>query len=156
MNIGQAAKASGVSAKMIRYYEQTGLIPKADRRDSGYRDYSDADVHNLRFIRRARDIGFAVAEINDLLSLWRDRSRQSADVKKIAQSHIDELSARITALEQMRGTLQTLLTGCVGDARPDCPIIADLEEPAEDRGSVYKPDGVARLRHQSITKRRVT
>ena len=156
MNIGQAAKASGVSAKMIRYYEQTGLIPKADRRDSGYRDYSDADVHNLRFIRRARDMGFAVAEINDLLSLWRDRSRQSADVKKIAQSHIDELSARITALEQMRGTLQALVTGCGGDERPDCPIIADLEDPTEERQSLFKPDGAARLRHQSISNRRAT
>ena len=84
MNIGQASKASGVSAKMIRYYEQTGLIPKADRRDSGYRDYSSSDVHRLRFIRRARDLGFAVAEINDLLGLWRDKSRQSADVKRVA------------------------------------------------------------------------
>ena len=82
MNIGQASKASGVSAKMIRYYEQTGLIPKADRRDSGYRDYSPSDVHMLRFIRRARDLGFSVAEINELLSLWRDKARQSADVKR--------------------------------------------------------------------------
>ncbi len=84
MNIGQASKESGVSAKMIRYYEQTGLIPPADRRDSGYRDYSTADVHMLRFIRRARDLGFSVAEIDELLSLWRDRSRHSADVKRIA------------------------------------------------------------------------
>ena len=99
MNIGQASKASGVSAKMIRYYEQTGLIPKADRKDSGYRDYSPSDVHMLRFIRRARDLGFSVAEINELLSLWRDKSRQSADVKRIAQDRkprTDDRHARDT------------------------------------------------------------
>ena len=130
MNIGQAAKASGVSSKMIRYYEQTGLIPRADRKDSGYREYSPADVHMLRFIRRARDLGFAVTEINELLSLWRDRSRQSADVKAIAQAHITELRERIDSLEQMAGTLQTLIDCCSGDDRPDCPILADLEEPS--------------------------
>jgi DNA-binding transcriptional MerR regulator len=90
MNIGQASKASGVSAKMIRYYEQTGLIPAADRKSSGYRDYSDTDVHMLRFIRRARDLGFSVAEISDLLGLWRDDTRQSAEVKRLAQGHIEE------------------------------------------------------------------
>ena len=105
MNIGQASKASGVSAKMIRYYEQTGLIPKADRKDSGYRDYSPSDVHMLRFIRRARDLGFSVAEINDLLSLWRDKARQSADVKRIAQAHIAQLQERIENLNQMAATL---------------------------------------------------
>ena len=111
MNIGQASKASGVSAKMIRYYEQTGLIPKADRKDSGYRDYSPSDVHMLRFIRRARDLGFSVAEINDLLSLWRDTSRQSADVKRIAQAHIAQLQERIENLEQMAATLSTACGG---------------------------------------------
>ncbi|ONF97130.1 Cu(I)-responsive transcriptional regulator [Sphingomonas jeddahensis] len=131
MNIGQAAKDSGVSAKMIRHYEQIGLIPKAERRDSGYRDYSPADVHVLRFIRRARDLGFAVAEINDLLDLWRDRSRQSADVKRIAKAHIANLRERIASLEQMAGTLETLIDCCAGDERPDCPILADLEDPAE-------------------------
>ena len=128
MNIGQAAKASGVSAKMIRYYEQTGLIPPADRKESGYRDYSESDVHMLRFIRRARDLGFSVAEINELLSLWRDRSRQSADVKRIAAAHIGELRAKIASLEQMAGTLQTLIDCCAGDHRPDCPILASLED----------------------------
>lgn len=127
MNIGQASKASGVSAKMIRYYEQTGLIPKADRRDSGYRDYSDSDVHMLRFIRRSRDLGFSVAEIEELLSLWRDKSRQSADVKRIAQAHIAQLRERIASLQQMAGTLETLIDCCAGDDRPDCPIIADLD-----------------------------
>lgn len=129
MNIGQASKASGVSAKMIRYYEQIGLIPKADRRDSGYRDYSPSDVHMLRFIRRARDLGFAVAEINDLLELWRDKSRQSSDVKRIAQTHIERLQERARSLEAMAATLGTLVACCNGDERPECPILADLEEP---------------------------
>ena len=149
MNIGQAAKASGVSAKIIRYYEQTGLIPKADRRDSGYRDYSPGDVNMLRFIRRARDLGFAVTEINELLNLWRDRSRPSADVKRIAQSHIFELQDRIKGLNQMVDTLQGLVSCCAGDDRPDCPIIADLEEPSS--GSALPAPasvGIGRLRHR--------
>lgn len=145
MNIGEAARASGVSAKMIRYYEQTGLIPKADRRDSGYRDYSPADVHMLRFIRRARDLGFAVAEINELLNLWRDTSRQSADVKRIAKAHIAALRARIDKLEQMAATLATLADCCAGDDRPDCPILADLEEAAD---APPAPAGKGRLRHR--------
>lgn len=128
MNIGQAAKASGVSAKMIRYYEQTGLIPPAVRKDSGYRDYSDADVHMLRFIRRARDLGFAVVEINALLGLWRDRSRQSADVKRVAATHIAALREKIASLQQMVDTLQELVDCCAGDNRPDCPILADFEK----------------------------
>lgn len=146
MNIGAAAKALGVSAKMIRYYEQTGLIPKAERTDSGYRDYSPSDVHMLRFIRRARDLGFPVAEINDLLSLWRDKSRQSADVKRIAQAHIAELRERIENLNQMAATLGTLVDCCAGDDRPDCPILADLEE----SGGAQDPAiaGAGRLRHR--------
>jgi len=129
MNIGQAAKASGVSAKMIRYYEQTGLIPPADRTASGYRDYSQNDVHVLRFIRRARDLGFSVAEIQGLLGLWRDRNRKSADVKRIALDHIAELRKRIAEMEQMAATLEHLASCCSGDHRPDCPILADLESP---------------------------
>ncbi len=136
MNIGEASKASGVSAKMIRYYEQTGLIPRAERRESGYRDYAPSDVHMLRFIRRARDLGFAMPEINELLNLWRDTSRQSADVKRIAEAHIAELRARIASLEQMATTLGTLVDCCAGDNRPDCPIIADLE--------ASRPSGAAR------------
>lgn len=135
MNIGQAARASGVSAKMIRYYEETGLIPKAGRRGSGYRDYSAADVHMLRFIRRARDLGFATAEIHELLELWRDKSRQSADVKRIAQAHIVQLRKRIEDLEGMAATLTTLVECCAGDDRPDCPILADLEEPGDEPGA---------------------
>lgn len=127
MDIGEAASASGVSAKMIRYYEQAGLIPPALRTESGYRTYTQADVHRLRFIRRARDLGFSVAEIRDLLSLWNDRTRHSADVKRLAQAHIAELEERIQQLRQMADTLQTLINSCAGDERPDCPILARLE-----------------------------
>ena len=129
MNIGQASAASGVTAKMIRYYEQAGLIPAADRSHAGYRIYADADVHRLRFIRRARDLGFSVAEISELLDLWNDRSRRSADVKRLALSHITDLEERIAKLRQMADTLQTLADCCAGDDRPDCPILAGLEEP---------------------------
>lgn len=128
MNIGEASKASGVSAKMIRYYEQTGLIPPARRSESGYRAYAQGDVYRLHFIRRARDLGFSTAEISDLLSLWDDSSRRSADVKRLAQAHIAELQARIENLRQMADTLQTLVASCAGDHRPDCPILSDLEK----------------------------
>ncbi|MDX5364759.1 MAG: Cu(I)-responsive transcriptional regulator [Pseudazoarcus pumilus] len=126
MNIGKAATASGVSAKMIRYYESVGLIPPARRTDTAYRVYSDDDVHVLRFIRRARDLGFSVDAIRELLALWRDKSRASADVKRIAQQHIDALETRIAALQEMSGTLQRLAECCHGDTRPDCPILGDL------------------------------
>ncbi len=134
MNIGDAARASGVSAKMIRYYEQSGLIPKAGRTAGGYRDYSANDVHMLRFVRRARDLGFSIVEIEELLQLWRDRSRQSADVKRIALARIADLRRRIHAMEEMAATLQHLASSCSGDHRPDCPILADLEQ-----GEVAKP-----------------
>ena len=127
MNIGQAARASGVSAKMIRYYESIGLLPPADRTAAGYRIYSDADVHRLRFVRRARDLGFQMAEISELLGLWNDRSRHSADVRKLARTHIDELRGRMEQLQQMVDTLQELVDACAGDERPDCPILAGLE-----------------------------
>lgn len=127
MNIGDAARASGVSAKMIRYYEQIGLIPPAARTASGYRNYSGNEIHMLRFVRRARDLGFSVAGISELLELWRNRSRQSADVKRIAQAHIVELRQKIEDLQQMADTLQVLADCCAGDNRPNCPILADLE-----------------------------
>lgn len=129
MNIGQAAKASGISAKMIRYYEQTGLIPPAARNESGYRDYSESDMHMLRFIRRGRDLGFPVAQIDELLSLWRDNTRQSSEVKRIAAAHMNELHEKIASLQQMANTLETLVECCAGDNRPDCPILAELENP---------------------------
>ena len=131
MNIGQAAKASGVSAKMIRYYEQTDLIPEADRTASGYRDYSDSDVHMLRFIRRARDLGFSVNEINELLELWRDETRQSAEVKRLAQGHVHDLERKIQGLQDMVHTLTVLIKSCRGDHRPDCPILQRLENDDE-------------------------
>lgn len=118
MNIGEASKASKVSAKMIRYYEQIGLIPPADRTDSGYRAYTQDDVHRLHFIRRSRDLGFSVAEITDLLGLWNDKSRQSADVKRLAQQHIDELDRRIESMLEMAATLKALIRCCAGDERP--------------------------------------
>jgi Cu(I)-responsive transcriptional regulator len=128
MNIGEAATASGVSAKMIRYYEETGLIPHIARAASGYRVYSDRDVQMLRFVRRARDLGFPVEEIAGLLALWRDKSRHSADVKHLATVRIAELQRKIHALEEMAATLQTLADSCSGDNRPECPILADLEK----------------------------
>ncbi|MFN3844925.1 MAG: Cu(I)-responsive transcriptional regulator [Paracoccaceae bacterium] len=127
MNIGDAAKASGVSAKMIRYYEETGLIPVAGRSAAGYRTYTGIDVQMLRFIRRARDLGFQVEAIGELLALWRDRSRHSADVKKLAQDQIVGLRRKIAEMESMVATLDHLAQGCSGDDRPDCPILADLE-----------------------------
>ena len=127
MNIGEAAKASGVSAKMIRYYEQTGLIPEAGRTASGYRTYTTTEVQMLRFVRRARDLGFTVERIAELLALWRDRSRQSADVKQLALSQVEGLRRKIREMEDMVATLEHLAPGCNGDHRPDCPILADLE-----------------------------
>ncbi|MGY6547647.1 MAG: Cu(I)-responsive transcriptional regulator [Roseinatronobacter sp.] len=137
MNIGAAAQASGVSAKMIRYYEDTGLIPAAARTAAGYRVYSETDVHMLRFIRRARDLGFSVEGIRDLLGLWRDRNRQSADVKQLALAHVAQLRQRIRELEDMAGTLETLAACCHGNDRPDCPILSELEAPGipSKRGS---------------------
>lgn len=135
MNIGEAAKASGVSAKMIRYYEQTGLLPPADRTRAGYRIYTDADIHRLRFVRSARDLGFQAAEISSLLELWNDRSRHSADVKRLALKHIGGLQERRGELQRMIDTLQRLVDSCAGDDRPDCPILAGLEgERAVSRG----------------------
>lgn len=126
MNIGQAARASGVSAKMIRYYEETGLIRPAARTGSGYRDFSETDVHTLGFIRRARDLGFSVAEIADLLALWQDRERAAGDVKALALAHVADLRRRIGELEAMARTLEGLAHRCHGDDRPDCPILDDL------------------------------
>ena len=131
VNIGDAAAASGVSAKMIRHYEENGLIPPAARTDSGYRMYAEADVHMLRFVRRARNLGFSVKRIEGLLGLWRDRRRKSSKVKALALEHIAELDLRIREMTEMRKTLVQLAHKCHGDDRPDCPILEDL---SSDRG----------------------
>ncbi len=126
MNIGQAARLSGVSAKMVRHYESLGLLPRVLRSDSGYRLYSPAEVHTLRFIKRSRDQGFSMAEITELVSLWHNRRRASANVRKIAQRHVDDLVGRIAAMQAMQRTLEGLIHCCQGDERPDCPILDDL------------------------------
>ena len=126
MNIGQASHASGVSAKMIRHYESLGLLPKARRSDAGYRQYDDIAVHQLRFIRRARDLGFDTKEIATLLALWRNKRRSSAEVKRVALVHMKALDERIAALQSVQRTLAHLAHCCAGDDRPDCPILDDL------------------------------
>jgi MerR family copper efflux transcriptional regulator len=127
LNIGQAARESGISAKMIRYYETVGLVPCAGRTNGGYRDYDHTDIHRLQFIRRARDLGFPVDRVRELLKLWSDRRRSRADVKALALDHIAELETRAAELRQMIGTLRRLADGCDGSNRPDCPIIEELE-----------------------------
>jgi Cu(I)-responsive transcriptional regulator len=126
ITIGEAASRSGVSAKRIRHYESIGLIAPADRSEAGYRLYSAHQVEELGFIRRARDLGFAMDQIEDLLALWRDRDRSSADVKRLALEHVAGLEARIAELQAMAGALKHLAAHCEGDARPDCPIIEGL------------------------------
>jgi Cu(I)-responsive transcriptional regulator len=126
MNIGQASKQSGVSQRMIRHYEAIGLIPKAARRQSGYRDYDERDVHTLRFIRRARDLGFPIEEIRQLLALWQDRARSSADVKALALARAEELRNKERELKDIRRALEELARSCSGDRRPDCPILDEL------------------------------
>lgn len=125
-NIGEAATLSGVTAKMIRHYESIGLIPEAGRTFAGYRLYSDADLHRLRFIRRARTLGFSIRQIEELLQLWNDRARASADVKRLAREHADELATKIREMQAMQRTLEDLARRCHGDDRPDCPILDDL------------------------------
>ena len=126
MNIGQAAALSGVSAKMVRHYEALGLLPEVARSDSGYRQYGEGEVHTLRFIKRARQLGFSMPEITELLGLWRNRRRASASVRRFAQRHADELGERIEAMQAMQRTLLTLIECCQGDDRPHCPILDDL------------------------------
>ncbi len=127
MNIVQAARHSGLSAKMIRYYESIGLLRPAGRSDSGYRRYGEQDLHVLAFIKRSRDLGFSLEEVGKLLALWQDRERASADVKALALAHVDELNRKIAELSALRDTLSDLVQHCQGDHRPDCPILRDLE-----------------------------
>ena len=127
MNIGEAARAAGVSAKTIRYYETAGLIATAERTSGGYRVYTQADVHVLSFIKRARDLGFSIDRIRRLLDLWQDKSRASRDVKRLALDHIADITAKIAAMSTLRDAVQELADKCEGDDRPECPILRDLE-----------------------------
>ena len=136
-NIGQAAAQSGVSTKMIRHYESLGLLPLVQRTDAGYRQYGPGEVHTLSFIRRGRALGFSMAEIAELLKLWQNKQRASADVKQIALTHVADLDRRIAEMTAMKNTLQHLAHGCQGDARPDCPILTGLA------GADTRPSGRA-------------
>jgi Cu(I)-responsive transcriptional regulator len=128
MNIGEAARASGVSAKMIRHYESVGLFPEASRTDAGYRQYTDKEVSTLRFVRQSRDLGFSIDQIRQLLGLWQDRKRPSRQVRALAQAHIEELDEKLQELQAMKATLEHLVHCCHGDDRPDCPIIETLAD----------------------------
>lgn len=140
MNIGQAAEASGVSAKAIRYYETAGLIRRATRSEGGYRVYSQSDVRLLRFIRRARDLGFSIERIQRLLNLWQDKDRASADVKRLALEHVAAIEAKVAALLAMRDAVQEMASACEGDHRPECPILRDLDvgEPFEGQEADHR------------------
>lgn len=126
VNVGDAARLSGVSAKMVRHYEALGLLPRVARTDSGYRQYTEGDVHTLRFIKRGRDLGFSMEEIGELVGLWQNRRRASSNVRRIAKKHADDLAQRIAAMQEMQRTLRHLIHCCHGDERPDCPILEDL------------------------------
>jgi len=132
-NIGEAARRSGVSAKMLRHYEGLGLLGTVARSESGYRVYGEREVNTLRFIRRARDLGFSMAEIAELLTLWQDRRRSSAQVKRIALKHIEDLDRRMAEMQAMRHSLHALTLCCPGDARPDCPILEGLAASTSQR-----------------------
>lgn len=125
-NIGQAAEATGVTAKMIRHYESLGLLSRVERTLSNYRIYSDRDLHVLRFIKRGRSLGFSMKEIEALLGLWQNSRRKSAEVRRLAARHIEELDSKIVEMQGMRDTLTHLVSACHGDHRPDCPILEDL------------------------------
>jgi Cu(I)-responsive transcriptional regulator len=151
MNIGEAAKASGVSAKMIRHYESVGLFPEPARTDAGYRQYTEREIGTLRFIRHSRDLGFPVEQIRELLGLWQNRRRPSRQVKALAQAHLHELEEKLRELQAMKGALEHLVGCCAGDDRPDCPIIAGLADgspvlaagarPSPARAGLRRPGG---------------
>lgn len=141
MNIGEAAKASGVSAKMIRHYEEVGLLPVAERSEAGYRLYRPADVHTLRFIRHARDLGFSIPMIGELVGLWKNRRRSSRVVKAVAQAHIEQLEQKAQAILAMKATLEHLVHCCNGDDRPDCPIIETLAANTEEQALTLAANG---------------
>lgn len=151
MNIGEAAQASGVSAKMLRHYEEIELIPKTKRTFSGYRMYSERDVHMLRFIKQSRNLGFSIEKIGQLLALWQDRRRTSRKVKELALVHIQELEERIREMQDMKRTLAMLAENCHGDDRPECPILAGLEKTLPVSGTRWPLDGVKKKQHVTPT-----
>lgn len=155
MNIGQAASATGVSAKMIRHYEAVGLLPPAGRTEAGYRQYTERDVNMLRFIRHSRDLGFSLEQIRELLGLWQNRRRSSRQVKALAEAHIAELDAKLAELQSMRATLAHLVHSCHGDDRPDCPIIDTLEAtgPVRENGPVDHARGAVAQRQRPTPTR---
>lgn len=146
MNIGQASKASGVSAKMIRYYESIELLPEADRRESGYRDYGEPDIHRLKFVRRARDLGFSMEQIRALLGLWSDTGRSNAQIRAVAASHVEELEAQAAKLQDMIATLRHLIAACKRGDRPHCPIIVELGGGDPEGPTPVRSKGAARNR----------
>lgn len=151
MNIGEAARRSGVSARMLRHYEALGLVGGVARSESGYRQYDENTVHTLRFIRRARDLGFEMDEIAELLALWRNRRRSSAEVKRIATAHVEDLQRRIAGLQAMQATLQRLASCCHGDERPDCPILDELASDAPPAPALS--DAASPPRHPPTARR---
>ena len=141
MNIGTAAKLSGVAAKTIRYYEDVGLLQPAQRTEAGYRQYADSDVQILRFVERSRSLGFSVEDVGKLLGLWADKRRKSAEVKSLASRHIDEIEKKIHELETMRAALMDLAARCHGDERPECPILDELADVYSGASSGWSPKG---------------
>ena len=139
MNIGQAATASGISAKMIRHYEEVGLFPEPGRTDAGYRQYGEKEVHTLRFIRQARDLGFSIQQIGELVGLWQNRRRSSRQVKALAEAHIRELQQKAQDLLAMKATLEHLVRSCHGDDRPECPILENLAADNVEASAPVKP-----------------
>ncbi len=133
MNIGEASKLSGISVKMIRKYEDSGIIPKARRNESGYRSYSEKDVHTLKFVKTSRSLGFSMKDIKELLSLWKNTSRTSANVKRIAEKHVESLEQKVDEINMMLNTLKHLTKNCHGDNRPNCPILSNLSG-EQDKG----------------------
>jgi MerR family transcriptional regulator, copper efflux regulator len=154
MNIGEAADAAGVTAKMIRHYEQLGLIAEATRTEAGYRQYTSNDVAVLRFIRQSRSMGFSIKQIGELIDLWADSGRQSRDVKALASRHIADLDRKMSEMAQMKAALETLTLACHGDQRPDCPIIGTLSgnAAAAHAGACCKPAAKARATTKPAAK----
>jgi MerR family copper efflux transcriptional regulator len=156
MNIGQAARASGVSARMIRHYEGVGLLSAAARSGAGYRQYSDRDVHTLRFIRQSRELGFSIEQIRELLALWQNRRRPSRQVKALAQAHLQELEQKLRELQAMKASLEHLVSCCSGDDRPECPILDGLaRDPAATAGDASAPPRGAPMQAGRPAPRRI-